>query len=84
MIHSNLPLTVNFRLMILAINARFLDSVHDAAIWATNQIRELLQNNYTGGDHSSWLIGSINTNCIEQYILKKYIHSVFSVPLYTI
>lgn len=42
---------------ILAVNARFPGSVHDAGIWATSQIRQLLQNSYIGGDHSSWLIG---------------------------
>ncbi|KAJ8965083.1 hypothetical protein NQ317_016113 [Molorchus minor] len=53
----NVQIICDSKLKIMAINARFPGSVHDAAIWTTCQIRELLRNNYIDGDYSSWLIG---------------------------
>lgn len=52
----NVQIICDSKMKILAVNARFPGSVHDAGIWATSQIRQLLQNSYIGGDHSSWLI----------------------------
>ncbi|KAJ8914069.1 hypothetical protein NQ315_017590 [Exocentrus adspersus] len=46
---------VNLR--ILAINARYPGSVHDAGIWTTSLIRQHLMVNYNDGDTNSWLLG---------------------------
>ncbi|KAJ8912406.1 hypothetical protein NQ315_013472 [Exocentrus adspersus] len=53
----NVQIIFDSRLNILAINVRFPGSVHDSTIWATSQIRRLLENNYATGDHGCWLLG---------------------------
>ncbi|KAB0805455.1 hypothetical protein PPYR_02425 [Photinus pyralis] len=53
----NVQIICNARLKILAINARFPGSVHDAGIWTTSIVKNLLHTSYENGDSSSWLIG---------------------------
>lgn len=42
---------------ILSINPRHAGSTHDAFVWRTSQVQEVLQRNYRQGDRNSWLVG---------------------------
>lgn len=42
---------------ILAVNARYPGSVHDAAIWYMSGIRQALHRNFLQGDETTYLIG---------------------------
>lgn len=56
--HSiNAQVTCDYELNILGINARYPGATHDSAIWSTSAIRTEMQNNYTNGDNTTWLIG---------------------------
>ncbi|KAB0805700.1 hypothetical protein PPYR_02670 [Photinus pyralis] len=52
----NVQIICDANLKILALNARYPGSVHDAAIWGTSQIRQNLYNSYQAG-HTSYLLG---------------------------
>ncbi|KAJ8964356.1 hypothetical protein NQ314_004967 [Rhamnusium bicolor] len=53
----NVQCIVGADLKLLALNARYIGSVHDSAIWATSAIRMLLLEEYQIGHRNSWLIG---------------------------
>jgi hypothetical protein len=56
--HSiNCQIICDHNLQILAIDARFLGSVHDSAIWMMSSIKRKLKNNYDNGDRNAWLLG---------------------------
>lgn len=56
--HSiNCQIICDSDLKILALNARYPGSVHDAAIWATSNIKQFMERKYRNGEISTWLIG---------------------------
>ncbi|KAJ8966801.1 hypothetical protein NQ314_003297 [Rhamnusium bicolor] len=45
------------RLRLLAVNARYPGSVHDAAIWNLSNVNVFIKRCFEQGDHESWLLG---------------------------
>lgn len=53
----NVQAVCDSNLKILAINARYPGTTHDAAIWATSSVNRYLRRKFLEGDQRTWLLG---------------------------
>ncbi|XP_067614157.1 putative nuclease HARBI1 [Eurosta solidaginis] len=74
---KNVQLICDYNLPILAGNARFGGSTHDAFIWENSLCKDFLERQYSLGANTSWLIGD------SGYPLQPWLITPFRAPTTT-